>query len=238
MNKYSRQLRIGCVFIRRASSGRKYAILADFTQCLVTQCLTLFYRLLSPFLRCRTGFFALRKSPFHVAIWYVRHRHTGNLAMRKSLFRPPSSHLSPPVSPKTLSRHPFSCSLTHIFHHILFKGTYTQQYNLIPDGSYLLSGGQWYYMDLKGGKVTSVKGFRTWLEPAGDTAGKNMQFSVDGVIDGGATNAIEGIVGDSQTKTDNKVYNMNGQVVRNNSASLEGLPKGVYIVNNKKYIVK
>lgn len=118
MNKYSRQLRIGCVFVRRASSGRKYAILADFTQCLVTQCLTLFCRLLSPFLCCRTGFFALRKSPFHVAIWYVRHRHTGNLAMRKSLFRPPSSHFSPPVSPKTPPRHPFFRSLTHISHHI------------------------------------------------------------------------------------------------------------------------
>lgn len=111
MNKYSRQLRIGRVFVRRASSGRKYAILADFTQCLVTQRFTLFCCLLSPFLRCRTGFFALRKSPFHVAIWYVRHRHTGNLAVRKSLFRPPSSHFSPPVSPKTPPRHPFSCSL-------------------------------------------------------------------------------------------------------------------------------
>lgn len=118
MNKYSRQLRIGRVFVRRTSSGRKYAILADFTQCLVTQRLTLFCRLLSPFLRCRTGFFALRKSPFHVAIWYVRHRHTGNLAVQKSLFRPPSSHFSPPVSPKTPPRHPFSCSLTHISHHI------------------------------------------------------------------------------------------------------------------------
>ena len=118
MNKYSRQLRIGRVFVRRASSGRKYAILADFTQCLVTQCLTLFCRLLSPFLRCRTGFFALRKSPFHVAIWYVRHRHTGNTAVRKSLFRPPSSHFSPSVSPKTPSRHPFSRSITHISHHI------------------------------------------------------------------------------------------------------------------------
>ena len=31
---------------------------------------------------------------------------------------------------------------------------------------------------------------------------------------------------------------MNGQLVRNGSTSLEGLPKGVYIVNNKKYIVK
>lgn len=118
MNKYSRQLRIGCVFVRRTSSGRKYAILADFTQCLVTQRLTLFCRLLSPFLCCRTGFFALRKSPFHAAIWYVRHRHTGNLAMRKSLFRPPSSHFSPPVSPKTPPRHPFFRSLTHISHHI------------------------------------------------------------------------------------------------------------------------
>ena len=115
MNKYSRQLRIGRVFVRCASSGRKYAILADFTQCLVTQRFTLFCRLLSPFLRCRTGFFALRKSPFHVAIWYVRHRHTGNLAVRKSLFRPPSSHLFPLVSPKTPSRHPFSRSITHIF---------------------------------------------------------------------------------------------------------------------------
>ena len=118
MNKYSRQLRIGRVFVRRTSSGCKYAILADFTQCFVTQRFTLFCRLLSPFLRCRTGFFALRKSPFRVAIWYARHRHTGNLAVRKSLFRPPPSHFFPPVSPKTPSRHPFSCSLTHISHHI------------------------------------------------------------------------------------------------------------------------
>ena len=118
MNKYSRQLRIGRVFVCSASSGRKYAILADFTQCFVTQCLTLFCRLLSSFLRCRTDFFALRKSPFHVAMWYVRHRHTGNLAVRKSLFRPPSSHFSPSVSPKTPPRHPFSCSITHISHHI------------------------------------------------------------------------------------------------------------------------
>ena len=118
MNKYSPQLRIRRVFVRRASSGCKYAILADFTQCLVTQRFTLFCRLLTSFLCCRTGFFALRKSPFRVAIWYVRHRHTGNTAVRKSLFRPPSSHFSPSVSPKTPSQHPFSRSITHISHHI------------------------------------------------------------------------------------------------------------------------
>lgn len=117
---------------------------------------------------------------------------------------------------------------------VYFKGTYTQQNNLIPAGSYLLSNGQWNYMTVG---VNSVKGFRTWLESETGT-NANVVFSVDGVVDGGETNAIEGVVTDSKANADNKVYNMNGQVVRNNSASLEGLPKGVYIVNNKKYIVK
>ena len=36
----------------------------------------------------------------------------------------------------------------------------------------------------------------------------------------------------------NVVYNIKGQVIRNNSSSVEGLPKGLYIVNGKKYMVK
>lgn len=36
----------------------------------------------------------------------------------------------------------------------------------------------------------------------------------------------------------NVVYNIKGQVVRSNSSSVEGLPKGLYIVNGKKYLVK
>lgn len=37
--------------------------------------------------------------------------------------------------------------------------------------------------------------------------------------------------------TTGKVYNVNGQLVRNNG-SLEGLAKGIYVINGKKYIVK
>ena len=36
----------------------------------------------------------------------------------------------------------------------------------------------------------------------------------------------------------NVVYNIKGEVVRSNSTSVEGLPKGLYIVNGKKYMVK
>lgn len=121
-----------------------------------------------------------------------------------------------------------------------FKGTYTKQTkengNAPKKNSYLLSEGKWFHMTVD---VNSVKGFRTWLEPTGNTeSNANMQFSVDGVIDGDVTNSIDGIENGFNSKADNKVYNMNGQVVRNSSTSLEGLPKGVYIVNNKKYIVK
>lgn len=118
---------------------------------------------------------------------------------------------------------------------VYFKGTYTMQNNLIPAGSYLLSDGKWYHMTVD---VKSVKGFRTWLESENGLSNVNVQFSIDGVIDGDTTNSIEGIENDINSKANNKVYNMNGQLVRNGSTSLEGLPKGVYIVNNKKYIVK
>ena len=121
---------------------------------------------------------------------------------------------------------------------LTFNGTYTTQENKIPDGSYLLSGGKWYHMTLNGGTVSKVQGFRTWLEPVNGPSNVNVQFSIDGVIDGDTTNSIEGIENDINSKANNKVYNMNGQLVRNGSTSLEGLPKGVYIVNNKKYIVK
>ena len=117
---------------------------------------------------------------------------------------------------------------------LYFNGTYTQQSSKIPENSYLLSGGEWYYMTVP---VNTVKGFRTWLQPNSANGSANMQFSIDGVIDGDTTNSIEGIENDLNS-ADNKVYNMNGQLVRNGSTSLEGLPKGIYIVNNKKYIVK
>lgn len=61
-----------------------------------------------------------------------------------------------------------------------------------------------------------------------------------------STTAIEEIVAEAERNNEpvqkihlNVVYNIKGQVVRNDgSTSLEGLPKGLYIVNGKKYMVK
>jgi hypothetical protein len=50
--------------------------------------------------------------------------------------------------------------------------------------------------------------------------------------------AIQTIDNENGIKKDDTVYNMNGQVVRRNARSLDGLPKGLYIMNGKKYIVR
>lgn len=53
------------------------------------------------------------------------------------------------------------------------------------------------------------------------------------------TTAIEGLTGNeaSERVADDVVRNLSGQVVRAGS-SIEGLPKGIYIVNGKKYVVR
>lgn len=88
-----------------------------------------------------------------------------------------------------------------------------------------------------------LKAFRCWFELPSNTSseGKPSQVSllIDGVED--STTGIDDIHG-STDRTSYKrgiegVFNMNGQMVRR-SCSLEGLPKGMYVVNGKKIIIR
>ena len=88
-----------------------------------------------------------------------------------------------------------------------------------------------------------LKAFRCWFELTANTPaeGKPSQVSllIDGVED--STTGIADIHG-STDRTSYKrgiegVFNMNGQMVRC-SCSLEGLPKGMYVVDGKKIIIR
>ena len=88
-----------------------------------------------------------------------------------------------------------------------------------------------------------LKAFRCWFEltPNTPAEGKPSQVSllINGVED--STTGIDDIHG-STDRTSYKrgiegVFNMNGQMVRR-SCSLEGLPKGMYVVNGKKIIIR
>lgn len=50
--------------------------------------------------------------------------------------------------------------------------------------------------------------------------------------------AINEVNNDIPTMKSRKVYNINGQIVKDDASSLSDLPKGIYIINGKKYIAK
>ena len=88
-----------------------------------------------------------------------------------------------------------------------------------------------------------LKAFRCWFELTDNTSagGKPSQVSllINGVED--STTGIADIHGStdctSYKRSIDGVFNMNGQMVRR-SCSLEGLPKGMYVVDGKKIIIR
>lgn len=122
---------------------------------------------------------------------------------------------------------------------LTFKGTYINKTDAstVPAGSFLLgSDGKWYHSATKS---YPSKGFRAWVEVNPNSGAKTLSIYNDGVeMGGGEVTAISEVLNEMGLNASGKVYNMNGQLVRSGSASLEGLQKGVYIVNGKKYIVK
>lgn len=136
------------------------------------------------------------------------------------------------------------------------KGTMAKTYdngNIISgrddlNGDYFMYKGKLIQVpsgNMDNGKPYSygLKAFRCWFEltdnaSAGGTPSK-VSLLIDGVED--STTGIDDIHG-STDRTSYKrgiegVFNMNGQMVRR-SCSLEGLPKGMYVVNGKKIIIR
>lgn len=124
-------------------------------------------------------------------------------------------------------------------HGIKMVGTYvsktgTDVQPTIPANSYILSNGTWYY-HTKG--VKNVKGLRGWIQTS--AAPSETKIFINGVEEGEVT-AIEGIESSMEVskRINSNIYNLNGQLVRSNSVSAEGLDKGIYIIGGKKVVVK
>ena len=112
--------------------------------------------------------------------------------------------------------------------YFMYKGKMIQ----VPSGNKENGGERYSY---------GLKAFRCWFELTDKTSGKPSQFSllIDGVED--STTGIADIHC-STDRTSYKrgidgVFNINGQMVRR-SCNLEGLPKGMYVVDGKKIIIR
>ena len=97
----------------------------------------------------------------------------------------------------------------------------------VPAKSYMLSKGDMVHTS----KVHNVKSYRSWLEETTPSE-KTLQLKVSD-----SDNSTTGIkVIEEAPQNANAVYNVNG--MRMNSSNTNNLPKGVYIINNKKVVIK
>ena len=124
----------------------------------------------------------------------------------------------------------------------VWKSDYNVQ-TIKPNDYYINSAGNLIMREKSDAKVQSFRGF---LKKKSNTASAKL-FSV-AYFDLLSDNAdipskIEDLMMDSNGNLinvphDGMIYNLNGQVISTDPASLHSLPKGIYILNGKKYVVE
>ena len=106
---------------------------------------------------------------------------------------------------------------------ITFIGTFVK--GTVPAKAYVWSQNKLYHLT----DSMALYGFRSYMWEDETVQSKLSNWTI-----GGST-AIDGIVESFDTKPYD-IYNLNGQKVKTNATSLDGLPSGLYIVNGKKVV--
>lgn len=107
-------------------------------------------------------------------------------------------------------------------------GSYENQ-TCVPADSYILHrSGDMVHTAVE---HKNIKSYRTWLRET-TPSGETLQMRVE--QNDGPSTGIKVI--EETAKNANAVYNVNG--MRMNSSNTNNLPKGVYIINNKKVVIK
>ena len=114
---------------------------------------------------------------------------------------------------------------------VTFTGNYTAGMSMVGLYGVGEQNGAQYIM--KGGAGSTLGSTGAYFTVSGTTAGVNT-LSLD--IEGEGTTGIESIVAEEGETFD--VYTLTGVKVRTAATGLDGLQRGIYIVNGKKVLVK
>ena len=112
----------------------------------------------------------------------------------------------------------------------------------VKEGDCFISNKDGHFKNFVGTSGT-LKGFRGYLKANLSNGAKPQTLSVgmDSNVNEEGTSAIIGLTIDADGNivtgvADGKVYNVNGQVVSEDSRNFGALPSGVYVINGKKYV--
>ena len=129
----------------------------------------------------------------------------------------------------------------------MLKGSLVQRTGTVGDG--IITTDDYFFQQTQDGKMKlypyktdqkyGIRGFSGWFHYEPKTSpSKPSELSLS-LFDDGSTTPIETVkVDDLNRDTSGKVYSISGVLMKNNAADLNNLPKGIYVVNGKKYVVK
>ena len=131
----------------------------------------------------------------------------------------------------------------------VFKGSLVQRTGTVGDGT--ISNKDYFFQQTTNGTMKlypykdnqkyGIRGFSGWFQYKpkpnnGNVKASELSLSL---FDDGSVTPIETVkVDDLNRDTSGKVYSISGVLMKNNTADLNNLSKGIYVVNGKKYVVK
>ena len=130
----------------------------------------------------------------------------------------------------------------------VLTGSFVQRTGTVGDSQGIITKDDYFFQSKNGtmklypytdGNTYGIRGFSGWFHhKTNNSSSKASEFSIS-LFDDSSTTPIETIkVDDLNRDTSGKVYSVSGVLMKNNAADLNNLPKGIYVVNGKKYVVK
>lgn len=129
----------------------------------------------------------------------------------------------------------------------VLKGSLVQRTGTVGDSQGIITTKDYFFQQSQNGtmklyrytadKKYGIRGFSGWFHKINSNS-QDSKLSLS-LFDDSSTTPIETVKEDDLNRdTSGKVYSISGVLVKNNAADLNNLPKGIYVVNGKKYVVK
>ena len=130
----------------------------------------------------------------------------------------------------------------------VLKGSLVQRTGTVGDSQGIITTKDYFFQQSQNGTMKlypytegnkyGIRGFSGWFHKINNSTTNAHELSLS-LFDDSSTTPIETVKEDDLNRdTSGKVYSISGVLMKNNAADLNNLPKGIYVVNGKKYVVK
>lgn len=141
---------------------------------------------------------------------------------------------------------PFAGKATYVDY--VLRGSLVQRTGTVGDSQGIITTKDYFFQQSQNGtmklypytadKSYGIRGFSGWFHKINNSTTNAHELSLS-LFDDSSITPIETVKADDLNRdTSGKVYSISGVLMKNNAADLNNLPKGIYVVNGKKYVVK